>query len=256
MPGAAILTCLAAYRAGAGLVTLASTPETCRIAVGRIPEIKLAAMPSEPAAATRRLIEIQGHCNASVFGPGLGRSAATMDLLKQVWPEWRIPAVIDADALMAPLHGIDFPTSPTVLTPHAGELARMLSGTSDEIESDRFGSIRQAVDIFGGIVLLKGAWTLIGGSDRTFVCPYGHPAMATGGMGDVLSGVIGTLLAQTPVSIEAAYLGACWHGIAGELAAEDIGIGLMAHEVAECLPLARTAMEQEYLAEPNEDERT
>ena len=118
-----------------------------------------------------------------------------------------------------------------VLTPHPGEAARLLGCPTAEIQGDRFASAQQLQQRYGGVVLLKGNGTVVAGSDRWLLSDYGNPGMASGGMGDVLSGVIGSLLAQQLPSLEAAALGACLHGAAADMAAEQGERGLAATDL-------------------------
>lgn len=238
MPGAAVLAVMSAMRAGAGLVTIASSPEVCRAVSHHLPEAIL--LPLEPADAKRQILDAQSRIDAAVFGPGLGLHESVGNLLAEVWHEWRLPAVIDADALTWVSRGVNLPKC-CVLTPHRSEMARLLETTTAQIESDRFHWARACGEKFGQTSLLKGASTVVaepGGTLR--VNPTGNPGMATAGMGDVLSGVIGALLAAGLSPADAATVGAYWHGVAGDLCAKEIGaIGYLASDVASSLPQAR-----------------
>ena len=117
------------------------------------------------------------------------------------------------------------------LTPHPGEAARLLGCSTAQIQSDRFAATRQLQDRYGGVAVLKGNGSLIGDGSQLLLSDYGNPGMASGGMGDVLSGVIGSLLAQHVPPLEAAALGVCLHGAAADVAAEDGLRGLLASDL-------------------------
>jgi len=245
MPGAVVLATQAALRSGIGLVTIASTESVCRAVSHHCPEALLMPLPEHEGViaplASRVLLEEQSKFSAAVFGPGLTQNDMVKDFQAQLWPEWNTSSVIDADALNIVSQGTMLPLAPCVLTPHPGEMARLLGSTTAEIQANRFESVRTASDKFDQTVLLKGAYTLIATSDEPItVNPTGNPGMATGGMGDILSGVIGTLLAQGLKPNDAASLGAYWHGVSGDLCAKEIGeVGFSASDVASYLPRAR-----------------
>ncbi|MBX3115244.1 MAG: NAD(P)H-hydrate dehydratase [Fimbriimonadaceae bacterium] len=245
MPGAAVLATKAALHSGIGLVTIASTEKVCQAVSNHCPEALLLPLPENEGViaplASRVLSEAQAKFSAAVFGPGLTQGEPIQELLAELWAGWKIPAVIDADALNIVSQGVALPKSPCVLTPHPGEMARLLEIQTSEVQANRFETVTKAVKRFNQTVLLKGAYTMIGHADEPInVNPTGNPGMATGGMGDVLSGVIGTLLAQGLEPNDAAILGAYWHGLAGDLCAQEIGkVGFTASEVASYLPRAR-----------------
>jgi NAD(P)H-hydrate epimerase len=155
---------------------------------------------------------------------------------------------MDADALNAVSLGLTLPDSPCILTPHPGELARMLGMDSEKVQSDRFGAVGLAVEKYKRTVLLKGAYSIAGDTEgHLLVNTTGNPGMASGGMGDVLSGVIGGLLAQGTPPMQAAAVGAYLHGAAGDLCAERSGpVGFLASDVARALPAARAKLESWY----------
>jgi ADP-dependent NAD(P)H-hydrate dehydratase / NAD(P)H-hydrate epimerase len=156
-----------------------------------------------------------------VIGPGLGQSAWSEQLLQRVGASGK-PLVLDADALnlLSATEILPRPADRWVLTPHPGEAARLLACSTAEIQQDRFAAARALQQRYGGAIVLKGAGSLIATADSVSVSNYGNPGMATGGMGDVLSGVIGALLAQGLSVADAAQLGVCLHGRAGDLAAQ------------------------------------
>ena len=183
-----------------------------------------------------------------VVGPGLGRSPWAEQMLQQALST-ALPMVLDADALNLIASGrFDVPRDHArwVLTPHPGEAARLLGVENHAVQSQRPDACRRLQQQFGGAVLLKGAGTLIAGPESPlWVCPYGNPGMASGGMGDVLSGVIGALLAQGLSPTVAAGLGACLHGRAADQAAADGEIGLLATDL---LPQIRRLINTSHVA--------
>lgn len=241
MPGAATLVALGALRAGAGLVRVAAPPSVCATVASHIAEAMYLPLPDSASDAAA---EIHGHhemCDAAVFGPGLSRSDYAKQMLALIWKSWPTPCVIDADALNAVADGIELPSAPCALTPHAGELGRLLRIERSEIEADRFGAVLQASAKLKGAVLLKGQGSLVAESGgRIFVNTTGNSGMATGGMGDVLAGVVGTLLAQRVPPYEALAAAAFWHGLAADLCADEVGDqGYMPSDLAKHLPQAR-----------------
>lgn len=228
MAGAAVMAAEAAARCGTGLVSAATRSAHVSALVGRVPEIM--AHGTENGGELLPLLE-----NASVIalGPGLGRSPWSEQMLLRVM-ETELPMVVDADALNLLAQGriVETPRRDNwILTPHPGEAARLLGCSTDDIQRDRFAAVANLQARFGGVVLLKGAGTLVCGGEEIFLCPYGNPGMASGGMGDVLSGVLAALLAQGLSPLQAACLGACLHGMAADLAAEEGGVGMLATDL-------------------------
>ncbi len=226
--GAALMAAQAAGRVGAGLVSLATRPEHVAAAIARQPEIM-----AHGIDAGLRLQPLLERASAVVVGPGLGRAAWGEQML---WAclESGLPLVVDADALglLAERRILPDPHRHNwILTPHPGEAARMLQCATAEISADRFHAARRLQAEFGGSVVLKGAGTLVEDEHGVGICPYGNPGMASGGMGDVLSGVLGGLLAQGFSPGEAARLGACLHGRAADLAAAEGERGLLATDL-------------------------
>ena len=159
---------------------------------------------------------------ALTIGPGLGQSAWSEGLFQQAL-EAKLPMVVDADALnllsKKPQHHNHW-----ILTPHPGEAARLLNCSVADVQADRFNTVDELQKIYGGIAVLKGAGTLISnGETPTRLSSWGNPGMASGGMGDVLAGVIGGLLAQGFPLMDAACVGVTLHGMAGDKAAEQDG---------------------------------
>jgi len=245
MRGAATLAATAALRAGAGLVTVASTSAVCDAVAAQLPEVLLMPLPEENgvlgARAAETLLANTRKVGAAVFGPGLTHEAPVLDFLRAVWANWSAPCVIDADALNAVSLGLDLPSAECVLTPHPGEMSRLLQCSIAEIQADRFRTVQQAVERFKCTVLLKGPYSIIGDpSNPMHVNSTGNPGLATGGMGDVLCGIVATLLAQDLPPFFATSCAAHWHGESADICAEDIGVvGFLAGEVAGSLPRAR-----------------
>lgn len=209
--GAALLSAEAALRCGAGMVTLATRPEHVTAALVRRPEIMCSGVES-----TYALTALTQRADVLVIGPGLGQAPWGRSLLSLA-PQCHVPQVWDADALNMQAAGLVELPDQCVLTPHPGEAARLLEKSVAQVEANRPAAARELASRFGCVVLLKGAGTLIADPDgRLALCDRGHPAMASAGLGDVLAGVTGALLAQGLASFEAACLAAWLHAVAGE----------------------------------------
>jgi NAD(P)H-hydrate epimerase len=230
MSGAARLAGEGALRAGAGLVTVATHPDHAALLNLTRPELMVAAV-AEPRALDP-LIE---RADVVAIGPGLGRGPWGQGLWGRV-RDLDKPLVVDADALnllaQGPLHREGW-----VLTPHPGEAARLLGCSSAEVQRDRFEAARRLQDRLGGVMVLKGAGTLIQGPSHRppAVCSDGNPGMATAGSGDVLTGVIAALRVQGLDAEEAACAGVCLHAAAGDQAALGGEKGLLAGDILESL---------------------
>jgi NAD(P)H-hydrate epimerase len=231
--GAARLTAEAAARSGAGLVTLATHPEHAHcLNLGR-PELMVRGV-----GKAQDLTPLLQRVDALVVGPGLGRDDwATM--CYQVGLDSLLPAVVDADGLNLLAEGFEQRQN-WILTPHPGEASRLLGCDIARVENDRFSAVEEIQQRYGGVVILKGAGTLIcdGSAPHTSLCSDGNPGMATGGTGDLLSGILGALIAQGYDFREAAELGVTLHAAAGDRAAAQGEIGLLAGDLlAEIRPL-------------------
>ncbi len=252
MAGAAALAGMAALRGGAGLVRLA-VPEPCLETVaGFEPSYMSVPLPADDAgriasAAFERIVELAGPATVVACGPGLGRSLGLDALVVRLYQEMSKPMVFDADALnalAAESESLVHPGGPRVLTPHPGEFARLI-GRKLEAEAHNDAAVQLAADC-GIVVVLKGHRTLVTDGRRRAINTTGNPGMATGGMGDVLTGLIAALWCQNLGAFDAARLGVHLHGLAGDLAAEDLGqVSLVASDLIHYLPEAF----QEYLAE-------
>ncbi len=245
MRGAAALAAMAAQRAGAGLVTVAAIESVCEAVMALVPEATLIPLPENngviSADAARLVLERRGQFDAALFGPGLTTEDPVAEFLERVWREWDCPCCIDADGLNCIALGLKPPAGSCVLTPHPGEMARLLHTSVAAVQADRFKTIKFAQEKYGKTLLLKGPHSLVANTDKPpAVNSTGNRGMATAGMGDVLSGVITTLLAQGLSAYDAASSGMFWHGFAGDLCAASVGpIGFTASEVAAALPEAR-----------------
>lgn len=252
--GAAVLAARAAARSGAGLVSVAVPDAILSIvAAGSIESMTLA-LPSVlgalGSAAGATLLGLAVGKRALGVGPGLGTSPETVAAVRAFVLACPLPLVLDADGLNAfadDAAALRARPGPTLLTPHPGELGRLLGISAAAVQEDRLAAVRRAAQITGAIVLLKGHLSLVAApGGEVFVNPTGNPAMATGGSGDVLTGVLTALLGQGYEALAAAQLGVYLHGLAGDLAAEGIGGGalggLIASDVVEVLPRAFTQL--------------
>lgn len=251
MRGAAVLSAMGALRSGAGLVTVAGIPAVCDAVAAHLPECLTLPLPERgggiapDAAITIRAT--RGKWTGAIFGPGLGQSDDVRQFLAGTWDGWLMPSVIDADALNAVAKGVELPSAPCVLTPHPGEMGRLLGTSANEVQADRFSAVRRAAEKFGKTVILKGAFSLAATlGEPTSVNPTGNPGMGSAGMGDVLSGVLATLLAQQLEPQTAALCATFWHGHAGDLCEEEQGnFGYTASDLARKLPRARATLTPE-----------
>ena len=224
MAGAVRLAGEAALRTGSGLVTVATHPVHAMVINGNRPELMVAAVES-----LEQLLPLVERASVVAIGVGLGQSdwskglCALVTLAKQ-------PIVMDADALNL-LAQQPFRRADWVLTPHPGEAARLLESTVHIVENDRIAAIQALKERYGGTVVLKGAGTLILGDEGLVFCTAGNPGMASGGMGDVLTGIIAALIAQRFSPEQAARMGVLTHAIAGDIAAQQGERGLLASDL-------------------------
>jgi len=235
MPGAAALVAGASVHSGAGLTTVAAPESVVPVVVSRIPEVTTIPLPetSEGTLDLKGLEQIRprlAEFHAIAIGPGLSRHPAALEAVRALVAEVSVPVVVDADAIAAfasnpeTLRG----RGPTVLTPHAGELARLMGITAEEVDSDRLSATRAAADRTGCTVVLKGPGTVIASAGgETYLNTTGGPWLAQGGTGDVLTGIVASMLAQDAKSggtggprvvAAAAFL----HGLAGDRVASRV----------------------------------
>jgi NAD(P)H-hydrate epimerase len=250
--GAAALAAMAAMRSGTGLVTVATPESQQPIVAGLVREpmtLPLAETRARTvgAAAHATLVEAARARDAVAIGPGLGLEAETQDVVRRLVRELEEPMAIDADgltALAAHLELLREAGGPRCLTPHPGEMARMLGVKVTEVQKDRVEVVRAFATAHGVHCVLKGAASVIGVPDgRVFLNPTGNPGMASGGTGDVLTGVLGGFLARGLEPATALTAAVYLHGLAGDLAAERVGQeALVAGDLIEALPAAFAAL--------------
>ena len=226
-------------------MTVASIESVCESVAAQLPEAIFLPLPERDGAispdAADLLLEAGKKAKAAVFGPGLSHGDGVKELLSNVWARWEKPCVLDADALNAIALGVKGPNVERVYTPHPGEMGRLIQSSVAEVQNDRFQTVQTALAQVKASILLKGPYTIVGEPGQPMlVNRTGNPGQATGGMGDILSGVIGTLMAQELPAYYAAACGMYWHGAAADDCAERIGhVGYGASDVADALPGVR-----------------
>lgn len=246
-PGAAVLTCAGAARSGAGYVTLATTGKAATSAIAWSPELVVKGVTGGAtleADALESVAEILERSDAIAAGPGWGTDEGLTQLLRGLLAR-ETPLVLDADGLNVLARDpsvLSARSAATILTPHPGELARLLDVEPRSVTSDRLGAALELSSRFPrAIVVAKGHRTVVsyGGGKVAVVIPVGGPELATAGTGDVLTGVIASLVAQGVPPVGAAITGAYVHGIAGSVAGQRVGpTGVGALDVAEAIPEA------------------
>lgn len=248
MSGACRIAGEAALRSGAGLVSVATRKENINAVNSARPELMVHGV--ETAQDLEPLLK---KATAIAIGPGLGTNQWGMALLDKVikllknqsnTDEKKVACVIDADALnIMAQHNLVIQNPDIIYTPHFGEAARLLKHTSENptVETDRFSMIRNLKQKYYGTFILKGAGTLVNLDDEIYICPYGNEGMASAGMGDCLTGIIGALLAQKLSTPDATQLGVCLHAKAGDLAALEGKNGMI---VSDLLPKIRQLMNE------------
>ncbi|MGD2164924.1 MAG: NAD(P)H-hydrate dehydratase [Anaerolineae bacterium] len=265
--GAAALAGESATRAGAGLVTLALPSAIHTSVAARVAEATYVLLPEAMGVVSSTAAEVlwkalEGY-DALLVGPGLGREKETSGFLQKLLGSREVerslgfrrseerasgpvhlpPLVIDADGLNLLSELEDWPTripAKTVLTPHPGEMARLMGESVATVQQDRIAVARSGAAEWGHVVVLKGAFTVVADpGGRTVIEPFANPGLATAGTGDVLAGTIVALRAQGLSAFDAAAAGAYVHGLAGEIAREGVGaMGMVAGDVMACLPEA------------------
>jgi NAD(P)H-hydrate epimerase len=246
MSGAVAMAGMAALRGGAGLVRLA-VPEPCLEGVaGFEPSYMTTPLPVDRAgrislAARPKIVSAAEWATVVAYGPGVGRSPGLESLGAWLYRHLPRPMVIDADglnALAARRESLGRPAAPRILTPHPGEFARLL-GAESAAPGDRHAAAVALAARWGVVVVLKGHRTLVTDGTRQALNSTGNPGMATGGAGDVLTGVITALACQGLSPFDAARLGVFLHGLAGDLAARELGQeGMIASDLIRYLPYA------------------
>ena len=246
--GASVLTSVAALRSGAGLVTLATAESQQPIVASMAMEVMTEPLPETPARsvgmrALDRILALVEPRDAIALGPGLSLDPETQRLIREMVTTVERPMVIDADGLTALAGHLDLlekARAPLLLTPHPGEMARLVGGSVREVEADRIEIVQRFCRERRVHLALKGARTVIGSPDgRVFLNPTGNVGMATGGTGDVLTGLIGGFLVQGLGPGEALQAGVYLHGLAGDLARDLRGeAGMIAGDLLEQIPEA------------------
>ena len=237
--GAAYLAAMGALRSGAGLVFLGVPESIYDIEAVKLNEAVVFPLPDEAGKLSRNaipeILERLPKMEAVLIGPGLGQSEDVFQVVKTVLECATCPVVLDADGInvMAGHKNVlRDRTAPTILTPHAGEFVRLGGSTGD-----RQAAAEEMARELGCILLLKGHHTVITDGCTTYINPTGNPGMAVGGSGDVLSGIIVSLLGQGIAPLEAAASGAWLHGAAGDICAEEIGqYGMLPTDMVNVLP--------------------
>ncbi len=246
--GAAALAGRAALRSGAGLCTIGTAASQQPIVAALGMETMTAALPETPARslssdARAPIAALAERMDAVAIGPGLSLHPDTQALARALVAEVPRPMVVDADALSALAGHLDVlrdAAGPRILTPHPGEMARMLGRSVADVQAERVETVRDFATRYRVHVVLKGAGSCLGEPDgRVYVNPTGNPGMATGGSGDALTGMLGALLARGLAPLAALQCGVYLHGYAGDIARDLVGEdGLIAGDVVEAMPRA------------------
>jgi NAD(P)H-hydrate epimerase len=245
MSGAAILSASSALRGGAGLVRLAVPHELLPIVAAANPCYLTTPMPQDEegrfgADAEAELLDLVRAADVTAVGPGLSRSAGLTTLVSAILAKTDRPLVLDADGLNAvdgASQSLTKRAGPLVLTPHPGEFARLIGSTIPHVQAHREELAVEFAARHQLVLLLKGHQTIVTDGRRLYRNTTGNPGMATGGTGDVLTGLIAALIGQKLSPFDAARLGAHWHGSAGDLARDELGeVSLIASDLLDYLP--------------------
>lgn len=257
--GAAAMAGLAALRAGAGLVTVATAESVLPAVAGQVAEIMTEPLPeTEAGTISSQVLDYGGLAKllegktVLAMGPGLAQHPETVKFVRSVVGQWELPLVLDADALNALVGELDrlreHPARVLVLTPHPGEMARLCGSTNAEVQRARVAVARSFARGYAAFVILKGFRSLVATPEgQVYVNPTGNPGMASGGSGDVLTGLLAGLLAQSGPAppADVLSLSVYLHGRAGDLAAETLGEQpLIARDILEAFPRALRELEE------------
>ena len=243
--GAAALCANAAMRSGTGLVTLGVPQALNPVLESQATEPMTVPLPQTPEgclsdSSLATILTLLKDKQALAMGPGLGTDPSTRNLVQELVQQSRVPMVIDADGINCMAGSLELLKSrkaPIVLTPHPGEMARLTQKTTGQIQSDRRGIGSQFARDYQVVLVLKGAQTLVCCPDgKTFICPTGNPGMASGGMGDVLTGMISGFMAQGFTAEEASMAGVFIHGLCGDFLAEQTVFGFLASDMISAIP--------------------
>ena len=248
LTGAAALCSLGALRVGAGLVTLGIPESLQDVMAAKLTEVMTKPLPETKSRslnlqALPEIVTFAQHVDVVALGPGLSRHTSTGQLVRQALPKLLKPCVVDADglnALVGELQVLKRLVHPVILTPHPGEMARLTALSRAEVQRDRQRIAEEFAKKYRAVVVLKGHRTVVANVDGEVVInETGNPGMASGGCGDVLTGMIAGLLGQRLAPFDAARLGAHLHGLAGDLAADEVGpVGLIASDLLDRIPAA------------------
>ncbi|MFB3895650.1 MAG: NAD(P)H-hydrate dehydratase [bacterium] len=244
--GAATLTSISALRAGAGLVTLGIPKSLCDIMESKLTEVMKLPLPeteqrSLALKAEQPIMEFAKKATVLAIGPGLSLNEETKQLVRKIVIQSTLPMVIDADGITAisdDLSVLQQAKAPVILTPHPGEMARLLHSISKMVQSNRIELARRFAQDYNVILVLKGARTVIAEpTGQVYINSTGNPGMASAGVGDVLTGLIAGFLSQKVSPLNSALLGVYLHGLAGDLAAEQLTqYSLIASDILAYLP--------------------
>ncbi len=252
--GAAVMAGESALRAGAGLVTLGVPDGLLVVFEAKVLELMTEGVPDAgrsrfSAESVKRAVQLLDGKAAVALGPGTGQSDEVTAFSRKVIAACRAPMVIDADGLNAVAEDLDMlkaKKGPIILTPHPGEMSRLMNISTAEVQADRLGAALELARGRDVMVVLKGAHTVTASPDgRAYINLSGNPGMASAGMGDVLTGIISGLLSQGYDPVDAAVLGVFLHGKAGDLAAAKMGeTGIIAGDLMSLVPGARQSLEE------------
>lgn len=244
--GAAAMTAMSAMRAGAGLVTLAIPESLNPVLETQVLEAMTCPLPETQngiigESSFNKIMDLVAGKKCLAIGPGLGKATETKKLVHRIIQECLVTIVIDADGLnhiAGSTEILNKTKAPVILTPHPGEMARLMNSTADSVQKDRITCARRFAEKFNVHVVLKGAKTIIAHPEgNVFINPTGNSGMASGGMGDVLTGVIAGLIAQGYSAESATHTGVYLHGAAADNLAEEVGpFGYLATEVMNAIP--------------------
>lgn len=244
--GAAFLTCQSALRSGAGLVTLGIPESLNTILESKLTETVTLPLPetTEGSLSTRsleKIIEKMKTSDVLIIGPGISTNSETKKLIQEILSLSDIPMVIDADGITAFQNKVSIfkqAKAPLIITPHPGEMARLINSSPDEVEKNRFKVADRFSKEFGVVTVLKGAATVITSlEEEIYLNLTGNPGMATAGSGDVLTGIIAGFLGGRLSALSAALSGVLMHGMAGDMAKREKGeYGLMATDILQAVP--------------------
>ena len=253
MLGAACLAGNGAARGGAGLVTVAVPESLASVAAAKLTEVMVLPLPDGGTGvitrnARQEILAFLEKCDVLAIGPGLSTVLESTALVRELVVAVKVPCVVDADGLNALVGDTGIlrkAQAPLVLTPHPGEMARLLDTTTRKVQENRLEAAETAAADWQAVVLLKGARTIVAAPDgQAYLNLTGNPGMATGGSGDVLTGLVAGLLAQGLAPARAAAAAAYLHGLAGDIAARARGMmGLVAGDILDALPLAARELE-------------